>query len=169
MSYSTASCGCPDGQSRCIMAAIITFNPPTRWSQCSIDDLNTGFTGPRNLDRCLFNEPTTVVGDLSCGNGIQDEGEDCDCGSPQVGPRLHNKHCSLITFTLKAATLCFYIRATCTCILHMCIHPHSASVCEVCFRCHILNINTLPYNVMYMHSYRSAKIPAVMPIPVDWP
>ena len=41
----------------------------------------------------------------------------------------------------------------------------SASVCKVCFCCCIFNINTLPY----MHVYRSAKIPAVMPTPVDWP
>ena len=66
------------------MAATITFNPPTRWSQCSVDQLNSGFTGSRNLDRCLFNEPTTVVGDPVCGNGIQEDGEACDCGSPQV-------------------------------------------------------------------------------------
>ena len=66
------------------MAATITFNPPDRWSQCSSDQLLSGFTGPRNLDRCLFNEPTSVVGDPTCGNGIMEEGEACDCGSPEV-------------------------------------------------------------------------------------
>lgn len=85
--FITANCGCPDGQSRCIMAATITFTPPTRWSQCSVDDLNSGFNN-RNLDRCLFNEPTTVVGDPICGNGIQEEGEACDCGSSQVCTRV---------------------------------------------------------------------------------
>ena len=65
------------------MAASLSFNPPTRWSQCSINDVLDGFNN-RNLDRCLFNEPTAVVGDPACGNGIQEEGEDCDCGSVQV-------------------------------------------------------------------------------------
>ena len=67
----------------CIMAAVITFTPPTSWSQCSIDDLNEGFN-VFNLDRCLFNEPTMVVGDPVCGNGIQEDGEHCDCESQQV-------------------------------------------------------------------------------------
>ena len=65
------------------MAAIITFDPPDSWSQCSIDDLNSGFNNA-NLDRCLFNVPDAVVGDPMCGNGIQEEGEGCDCGSAQV-------------------------------------------------------------------------------------
>ena len=80
----TGTCGCVTGTSRCIMAGIITFNPPTEWSQCSRNDLQAGFNN-FNLDRCLFNEPTMVVGDPVCGNGIMEEGEDCDCGSTEVG------------------------------------------------------------------------------------
>ena len=85
----TANCACPDGNSMCIMAAIISFNPPDRWSQCSRNELQLGFTGPRNLDRCLFNEPTSVIGDPSCGNGIMEEGEACDCGSQEVYIYIH--------------------------------------------------------------------------------
>ena len=65
------------------MAASLSSNPPTRWSQCSQNELQSGFTN-RNLDRCLFNEPPTVVGDIVCGNGILQAGEACDCGSPTV-------------------------------------------------------------------------------------
>ena len=64
------------------MAAISGFPPPTRWSSCSVDDLNSGFT-TRNTGRCLSNVPTVTVGDPVCGNGIREENEVCDCGSAQ--------------------------------------------------------------------------------------
>ena len=66
------------------MAASLSFPLPNMWSQCSRDELQSGFNN-RNLDSCLFNEPTTVVGDAVCGNGILQTGEGCDCGSPVVG------------------------------------------------------------------------------------
>ena len=62
------------------MAAVSGFPPPTRWSSCSVSDLNDGFT-MHNLDRCLFNEPSMTVGDPVCGNGIRERDEICDCGS----------------------------------------------------------------------------------------
>ena len=79
----TANCNCPSGQSRCIMAATLSRTPPTQWSQCSRDNLQDGFNN-RNLDRCLFNQPASVVGEPVCGNGIQEANEDCDCGSSQA-------------------------------------------------------------------------------------
>jgi len=57
-------------------ATLNTSDPATQWSQCSIEELNNGFNSGLDLDRCLFNEPTTVVGDPTCGNGIQEEGEE---------------------------------------------------------------------------------------------
>ena len=66
------------------MSAVTSFPPATRWSSCSISDLNNGLFGPNNLQRCIGNVPTTTVGDPVCGNGITEEGEVCDCGSPEV-------------------------------------------------------------------------------------
>ena len=66
------------------MAAVSGFPQPISWSQCSVDDLNDGFT-LYNLGTCLNNEPTETVGDPVCGNGIREDDEVCDCGSPQVG------------------------------------------------------------------------------------
>ena len=73
------SCTC--GASHCIMAAISRFPLPTLWSSCSVADL--GVLYGRNGDSCLFNTPTTQVGDPVCGNGIREGNELCDCGSPQ--------------------------------------------------------------------------------------
>ncbi len=63
------------------MGAFISFPPPTRWSSCSVDDLN-GLIAEGG-DICLFNQPTTIVGDPVCGNEFVEDGEICDCGTPE--------------------------------------------------------------------------------------
>ena len=78
----TASCNCPDGLGYCIMTAV-SRSVPTKWSQCSKDQLNRGFVD-YNLDRCLFNIPHTSVGGQTCGDGILEGDEECDCGGVSV-------------------------------------------------------------------------------------
>jgi len=56
-------------------------NPPaTHWSQCSKDQLQTSFD--IGLDYCLHNIPETIYDSTpDCGNGIVEQGEECDCGN----------------------------------------------------------------------------------------
>ena len=97
MGHDGSGCTCTDSSRRCIMSAISGWPPSTQWSSCSRADLNAGLT-TYNLGRCLTNKPTKTVGDPVCGNGIQEENEACDCGSPQEcrDPCCNANTCQLV-------------------------------------------------------------------------
>ena len=96
-------CTCADGDSGCIMAGVSsTSTPPTRWSNCSVSDLNIGYS-TYNLDRCLFNQPTSSEGDPVCGNGIREGDEICDCGSTQ---ECTDPCCNAATCQLASGAQC---------------------------------------------------------------
>ena len=80
------------------MSASLPFPFPTRWSTCSVSDLNDGFAN-RDLDRCLTNEPAITFGDPVCGNGIREGDEVCDCGSSEfalVSSKKQQHHTTVI-------------------------------------------------------------------------
>lgn len=64
------------------MHDVIRNPPPTTWSSCSVETLQNSLAG--ELGHCLHNRPEASVTDYTCGNGLLDEGEVCDCGSAKV-------------------------------------------------------------------------------------
>ncbi|XP_040587806.1 disintegrin and metalloproteinase domain-containing protein 26A-like [Mesocricetus auratus] len=83
MSHDEKYCTC--GRDSCIMAAHKSNSP--KFSNCSYGYL----FGKVTIKPCLHNYPDTVVrmnatlpGPALCGNNIVEDGEQCDCGSPQL-------------------------------------------------------------------------------------
>jgi disintegrin and metalloproteinase domain-containing protein 12 len=107
MGHDTEDCTCVGEQSNtCIMQDIIGYPPPKTWSSCSVETLRTSLAGDQGL--CLNNEPATTVKDAACGNGIQEEGEACDCGSVDecTDPCCNTTSCQLVAGAECRAGLC---------------------------------------------------------------
>nr|XP_029502785.1 disintegrin and metalloproteinase domain-containing protein 9-like [Oncorhynchus nerka] len=80
MNHDNGRCSCNGGS--CIMAASATGS--TLFSDCSASDFERLVL--RGGGVCLLNQPSqsNIVSVAKCGNGMLEEGEDCDCGTPQV-------------------------------------------------------------------------------------
>uniref|UniRef100_A0A1I7RQQ1 Disintegrin and metalloproteinase domain-containing protein 28 n=1 Tax=Bursaphelenchus xylophilus TaxID=6326 RepID=A0A1I7RQQ1_BURXY len=73
----------------------------TFWSDCSLENLQSALK--RGVDYCLQNVPKKAFGGAKCGNGIVEDGEDCDCGSLTECP---NKCCIASTCKLAENAEC---------------------------------------------------------------
>ncbi|KAF7687655.1 zinc metalloproteinase-disintegrin-like crotastatin [Silurus meridionalis] len=79
MNHDTSSCVCSEAS--CIMTAALSYNIPQLFSSCSFNNFEQ-YLNTRNPD-CLLNKPQSkaLIQPAVCGNGFQEIGEDCDCGS----------------------------------------------------------------------------------------
>ena len=102
-------CACEDPNGACIMAAFVSFPPPTLWSNCSRMDLAFGFSF-FGIDECLFNNPEITVADPVCGNGIKERQEECDCGTPVVVNMLSLHFFILICFCSENLSLIKFLK-----------------------------------------------------------
>ncbi|XP_073345808.1 disintegrin and metalloproteinase domain-containing protein 9 [Pagrus major] len=80
MNHDGAGCSC--GGETCIMAGAASGSPT--FSSCSARDFERLII--RGGGMCLNNQPSAsdAIGKAECGNGRLDEGEQCDCGKPQI-------------------------------------------------------------------------------------
>lgn len=73
--------------SLCFVASSSSFVSPKQFSSCSLQQLST-FLEEVNPD-CLLDTPSTerIYGGAVCGNAFLEAGEECDCGTVEVGAR----------------------------------------------------------------------------------
>ncbi|XP_068610910.1 disintegrin and metalloproteinase domain-containing protein 9 [Brachionichthys hirsutus] len=99
MNHDDTRCTC-DGRS-CIMGASAGGTP--EFSTCSARDFERLVI--RGGGECLKNQPNSVVamGNPECGNGRLDEGEQCDCGTPE---ECDNTCCDATTCMFTPGSAC---------------------------------------------------------------
>ncbi|ESO12626.1 hypothetical protein HELRODRAFT_187932 [Helobdella robusta] len=100
------SCVCSDAA--CIMKTSLTpSSPPTKFSSCSLTEFANNWI--KGYDLCLWNIPD-IVASSTCGNGVVEDGETCDCGglpSDVCNPSCCNKvTCQLVSTYQCASGLC---------------------------------------------------------------
>uniref|UniRef100_A0A3P8NNE9 ADAM metallopeptidase domain 9 n=1 Tax=Astatotilapia calliptera TaxID=8154 RepID=A0A3P8NNE9_ASTCA len=99
MNHDSANCAC-NGKS-CIMSG--GASGATNFSQCSEADFEALILRGGGL--CLRNQPaaSNVISNPECGNGLLEQGEQCDCGKPQ---ECTNKCCNAATCTFTHGSAC---------------------------------------------------------------
>uniref|UniRef100_A0A3P9AVI3 ADAM metallopeptidase domain 9b n=1 Tax=Maylandia zebra TaxID=106582 RepID=A0A3P9AVI3_9CICH len=96
MNHDTVNCLC-NGTS-CIMSG--SASGATSFSQCSASDFETLIS--RGGGVCLTNQPTASYV-TECGNGLLENGEQCDCGRPE---ECKNECCDAATCNFTRGSMC---------------------------------------------------------------
>ncbi|KAJ7386460.1 metalloendopeptidase [Desmophyllum pertusum] len=116
-SHDTGTCKCltPRG---CIMGGHKTRVPG--FSNCSMESLK------RLNDECLYNVPTYKSYNSYCGNGIREEGEECDCGTPEIC-MAKDPCCEPHKCLLKKESQCSDLHHSCC---KNCLYKKQGSLCR---------------------------------------
>ncbi|KAL9951076.1 hypothetical protein ACROYT_G043672 [Oculina patagonica] len=116
-SHDTGYCKCltPRG---CIMGGHKTR--VAGFSNCSLESLK------RLNDWCLYNVPTFKAHNSYCGNGIREEGEECDCGTPEMC-MAKDPCCEPHNCVLKKESQCSDLHHSCC---ENCLYKKQGSLCR---------------------------------------
>uniref|UniRef100_A0A3B4ETE9 Disintegrin and metalloproteinase domain-containing protein 9-like n=1 Tax=Pundamilia nyererei TaxID=303518 RepID=A0A3B4ETE9_9CICH len=126
MNHDSANCAC-NGKS-CIMSG--GASGATNFSQCSEADFEALILRGGGL--CLRNQPaaSNVISNPECGNGLLEQGEQCDCGKPQ---ECTNKCCNAATCTFTQGSACAHGACCENCQLKVAGTPcrNSVNTCDL--------------------------------------
>ena len=97
-------CTCPQSKlNKCIMSPSSGSFIPKYWSNCSIESFKEIYL--HGMDSCLKNLPKDTLSS-SCGNGILEGDEQCDCGGIDNCLKQNNTCCDFRTCRLKVNATC---------------------------------------------------------------
>nr|XP_005991939.1 PREDICTED: disintegrin and metalloproteinase domain-containing protein 28 [Latimeria chalumnae] len=101
MSHDKSSCKCSSGS--CIMQPSLSYNYPKEFSICSLQNFQNFIV--TKMPQCMRNMPSAedIVADPVCGNNFQEQGEECDCGTPE---ECKNPCCDAQTCKMKESAQC---------------------------------------------------------------
>ncbi|XP_054719629.1 zinc metalloproteinase-disintegrin-like EoMP06 isoform X2 [Uloborus diversus] len=103
--HDSEDCRCADSH-QCIMGNNIPYLSSTVFSDCSVDDYYKMLS--KGHGACLFNMPTMRMS--VCGNGVQEDEEECDCGTMEEcvksNPCCDPMTCKLIKHAECSAGAC---------------------------------------------------------------
>jgi len=71
------NCDCNPKENYCIMSSLYHTKDKIIWSNCTLKELNRQNIKSRYM--CLRNIPSKLYFKSNCGNGILEDGEECDC------------------------------------------------------------------------------------------
>ncbi|KAK0418307.1 hypothetical protein QR680_013490 [Steinernema hermaphroditum] len=135
MDHDSSECSC-DNQQTCVMDKHIGSSGSSfgwQFSKCSVARMHSILQSGRV--QCLLNRPFQASKLHQCGNGVVDEGEECDCGSRD---ECFDPCCDPLTCTLRAHAQCAAHQACCHhCELRKAGHVcrESRGVCDVVEMC----------------------------------
>lgn len=100
---------CPLSGSTCDAGQRYIMNPSTgqgisQFSQCSVGNICSAFRSRVKTSCFSDNRDVTTISPQQCGNGIVEEGEQCDCGSAEICG--NNSCCDPTTCQFKAPAVC---------------------------------------------------------------
>ncbi|XP_062995208.1 zinc metalloproteinase-disintegrin-like NaMP [Elgaria multicarinata webbii] len=103
MNHDTDFCAC--NSDSCIMAGTLRHNVPRDFSSCSLQEFQTFITD--RTPKCILDMPLArdIIATPVCGNDFVEEGEECDCGTPE---ECRNDCCDAATCKLKPGAKCGY-------------------------------------------------------------
>lgn len=105
VSHDALHCKCSVDPLPCIMNEVTdNTNARTKWSECSLKTMKTYIADGGGY--CLMDRPVATLFGSTCGDGLIEKEEECDCGLLEYGSCAFSRCCDPVTCKLKPHAIC---------------------------------------------------------------